>query len=70
MVKIEKRKEPICLVCPIISDLFNMMLSAAAVKILYISFPNPASEALPITKPCLQNWSGGSKRTRDAPNVK
>lgn len=52
-----------------ISDRFNIILSVAAVKILYISFPKPASDAFPITKPCLQNCSGGSPRTLDAPEM-
>lgn len=32
-----------------IKDLFNIMLNAAEVKILYISFPNPASAVFPRT---------------------
>lgn len=50
-----------------IRDRFSITLNAAAVKILYISFPNPASDALPITKPCLQNSPGGCSRTVAAP---
>lgn len=53
-----------------ISERFNMILNPAAVNILYISFPNPASDAFPITKPCLQNCSGGSSRTLGAPNTR
>ena len=34
-----------------IKDRFNMTLKAPAVKILYISLPNPASDAFPNTKP-------------------
>lgn len=60
-------KEPICLVCPIINDRFSITLSAAPVNILYISFPNPASDAFPRTKPCLQKISGGSSRTLEGP---
>lgn len=67
-VQIERlEREPICLDCPIINDRFNITLSAPAVKILYISLPKPASDALPNTKPCLQNFSGGSARTLEAP---
>ena len=58
-----------CLVCPIIKDLFSIILKAPAVRILYISFPKPASEDLPMTKPCLQNCSGGSCRTLEAPKM-
>ena len=43
-------KEPICLVCPMMSDRFNMTLNPAAVNISYISFPKPASDAFPNTK--------------------
>lgn len=63
-------EEPICLVCPIISDRFKITLSAAPVKTLYISLPKPASEAFPRTKPCLQNCSGGRFLTLAAPEVK
>lgn len=59
-----------CLVCPIIKDRFSIILKAPAVRILYISFPKPASEALPKTKPCLQNCSGGRFRTLEAPKMK
>lgn len=51
-----------------IKDRFSITLKAAAVKILYISFPKPASDALPITKPCRQNWCAGSSRTLAAPD--
>ena len=51
------------------SERFNIILNAAEVKILYISFPKPACDALPITKPCLQNCSGGSSRTLEAPEI-
>jgi len=44
-------KEPICLVWPMIKDRFNIILSAAAVKTLYISFPKPASAVFPRTNP-------------------
>lgn len=50
-----------------IKDRFNMTLKAPAVKILYISLPNPASEAFPNTKPCLQNSWAGSVLTLSAP---
>lgn len=60
-------KEPICLVCPMIRDRFNIILNAAAFKILYISFPRPASDAFPKTKPCKQNCFGGRSRTLEAP---
>ena len=50
-----------------IKDRFNIKLSAAAVKILYISLPKPASDDFPITKPCLQNSCGDSPRTLAAP---
>ena len=63
-------KEPICLVCPMISDRFNITLNAAAVNNLYISFPKPASDAFPITNPCLQNCSGGSSRILGAPEMR
>lgn len=56
------------LVCPIIRDRFNITLSAAPVKILYISFPKPASDALPNTNPCLQNSLGESFLTLGAPD--
>lgn len=62
-------KEPICLVCPMIRERFNIMLNAAAFKILYISFPNPASDDFPKTKPCLQNCSGGRLRIAEAPET-
>ena len=63
-------KEPICLVCPMISERFNITLNAAAVNNLYISFPKPASDAFPITNPCLQNCSGGSSRILGAPEIR
>lgn len=69
MKKGRREKGPICLVCPMISDRFNMILNPAAVNILYISFPKPASDAFPNTKPCLQNCSGGSPRTLGAPEI-
>lgn len=50
-----------------IKDRFNMTLKAPAVKILYISLPNPASDAFPNTKPCLQNSLAGSVLTLSAP---
>ena len=50
-----------------IKDRFNMTLKAPAVKILYISLPNPASDAFPNTKPCLQNSWAGSVLTLSAP---
>ena len=50
-----------------IKDRFNMTLKAPAVKILYISLPNPASDAFPNTKPCLQNSYAGSVLTLSAP---
>lgn len=50
-----------------IKDLFKIMLNAAEVKILYISFPKPASAVFPSTKPCRQNCSGGSSRIAEAP---
>lgn len=50
-----------------IKDRFNIILNAAAVKILYISLPKPASDDFPITKPCLQNSCGDSPRTLAAP---
>jgi hypothetical protein len=50
-----------------IRDRFNITLRAAAVSILYISLPNPASDAFPNTKPCLQNSSAGSDLTLAAP---
>ena len=50
-----------------IKDRFNMTLKAPAVKILYISLPNPASDAFPNTKPCLQNSCAGSVLTLSAP---
>lgn len=50
-----------------IKERFSITLSAAADKILYISFPKPASEAFPSTKPPWQNWSGGKPRTLAAP---
>lgn len=50
-----------------IKDRFNIILKAPAVKILYISFPNPASDAFPNTKPCLQNSWAGSILTLSAP---
>lgn len=59
--------EPICLVCPIISDRFKITVNAAAVRILYISFPKPASDAFAITNLCLQNSSGGRLRILAAP---
>jgi hypothetical protein len=34
---------------------------------LYISLPNPASDAFPKTKPCLQNSWAGSILTLSAP---
>lgn len=70
MKKERHEKGPICLVCPMISDRFNMTLIPAAVNILYISFPKPASDAFPNTKPCLQNCSGGSPRTLGAPEIR
>lgn len=69
MITERLEKEPICLVCPIIRDRFNITLSAAPVKTLYISFPKPASDDFPITNPCLQNCSGGRPRTLEAPAV-
>lgn len=63
----QHEREVICLVWPMIKDRFKITLKAAADKILYISFPNPASDAFPITKPCLQNWWGGSSRTLAVP---
>lgn len=51
-----------------IKDRFSITLNAAAVKILYISFPNPASDAFAITKPCRQNWCGGNSRTLAPPD--
>lgn len=63
-------REPICLVCPIINDRFSITLSAAADSILYNSFPKPASDAFAITKPWLQNCSGGSSLTLEAPEIK
>lgn len=50
-----------------IKDRFNIILNAAAFKILYISLPKPASDAFPKTKPCLQNCSGGRLRILEAP---
>jgi len=63
-------KEPICLVWPMIKDRFNIILSAAADKSLYISFPKPASAVFPRTNPCLQNLSGGKSLTLEAPETK
>lgn len=51
-----------------IRDRFNITLRAADVKILYISLPNPASDAFPSTKPCLQNSYAGSPLTLAAPD--
>lgn len=51
-----------------IRDRFNITLRAAAVNILYISLPNPASDAFPNTKPCLQNSAAGSDLTLAAPD--
>ena len=51
-----------------IRDRFNITLRAAPVSILYISLPNPASDAFPKTKPCLQNSSAGSDLTLAAPD--
>ena len=50
-----------------INDLFNIMLNAPDVNILYISFPNPASAVFPRTYPRRQNASGASSRTAAAP---
>lgn len=62
-------KGPICLVCPTISDRFSIILNAAALKILYISLPKPACDALANTKPCRQNCLGGRFRTLVAPEI-
>jgi hypothetical protein len=53
-----------------IRDRFNMILSAAALNSLYISFPKPASAVLPRTNPWLQNCSGGKSLTLEAPETK
>lgn len=52
-----------------ISERFSITLNAAAVKILYISFPKPASDAFANTKPCLQNCSAGRSRTLETPET-
>jgi len=53
-----------------IKDRFNIILSAAAVKTLYISFPKPASAVFPRTNPWLQNCSGGKFLILEAPVTK